>query len=113
MLEQEVLHRTEELRIAQAKLVEQERLAAICTFEVIQNSNHRWIDIQIHNDGEPIPVDVLPRLMQPFCSTKLAGTRLGLAIVKRIVIAHGGDIQIQANLESGTTVTIQLPMIEI
>lgn len=82
------------------------------TCKLMQNLSQQCIDIQIHNSGEPIPADILPKLMQPFYSTKPSGTGLGLAIVKRIVTAHGGNIQIQSDRESGTTVTVQLPSIK-
>lgn len=67
--------------------------------------------ISIHNGGEPIPPDVLPKLTQPFCSTKSGGTGLGLAITKRIINAHGGDLSIQSTPELGTIVSIKLPNI--
>ncbi len=66
--------------------------------------------IQIHNGGPPIPAEILPRLTEPFCSTKPSGTGLGLAIVKRIVSAHGGELLIQSDAIAGTLVTIQLPI---
>lgn len=65
--------------------------------------------IQIHNGGEPIPPDVLPRLTEPFYTTRSSGTGLGLAIVKRIVEAHDGELFIRSTAEDGTTVTVQLP----
>ncbi len=68
-----------------------------------------WIQIQIHNKGKPIPVDLLPQLTTPFCSTKPSGTGLGLAISKRIVTAHSGELTI-ASSRSGTTVSVQLPL---
>lgn len=68
------------------------------------------IGVWIHNGGAPIPPDILPRLTQPFCSTKASGTGLGLAIVKRIVTAHGGALVIQSEALTGTTVMVQLPI---
>lgn len=68
--------------------------------------------IQVHNGGEPIPPDVLPRLTEPFYTTKSSGTGLGLAIVKRIIEAHDGELFIRSTTESGTTVSVQLPAIE-
>lgn len=68
--------------------------------------------IQIHNGGDVIPPDVLPRLTEPFYTTKFSGTGLGLAIVKRIVEAHDGELSIRSTAEDGTTVTVQLPAIQ-
>lgn len=69
------------------------------------------VRVEIHNDGEPIPPEVLPKLMQPFFTTKSSGNGLGLAITKRIVEAHQGDITIASAQGEGTTVTIILPAI--
>ncbi len=66
------------------------------------------ICVHIHNGGDPIPAEILPKLTTPFCSTKPSGTGLGLAIVKRIVIAHGGDLAIASNSETGTTISVCL-----
>lgn len=68
--------------------------------------------IQVHNGGDAIPSDVLPRLTEPFYTTKSSGTGLGLAIVKRIVEAHGGKLSVRSTAEEGTTVSVQLPAIE-
>lgn len=67
-----------------------------------------FILIHIRNSGDPIPPDILPKLTQPFFSTKPEGTGLGLAIVKRIVEAHGGELTITSSAEFGTTVTVKL-----
>ena len=66
------------------------------------------ITLQLCNGGEPIPADVIPKLTQPFYTTKPSGTGLGLAIVKRIVEAHEGEFSIASNVETGTTVTVRL-----
>lgn len=68
-----------------------------------------YLYIRIHNNGDPIPPEIVPKLTQPFFSTKPEGTGLGLAIVKRIIEAHGGELKITSSAESGTTVMIQLP----
>ena len=68
-----------------------------------------WIGIRIHNGGTPIPPELLPQLMTPFCSTKPSGTGLGLAISKRIITAHGGELDITSST-TGTTVSVYLPV---
>ncbi|MFK8185148.1 MAG: ATP-binding protein [Phormidesmis sp.] len=67
------------------------------------------VAIEIHNGGDPIPADVLPRLTQPFFSTKSSGNGLGLAIVKRIVEAHQGTLTFCSSADAGTTATVKLP----
>lgn len=70
------------------------------------------INVSIHNGGDPIPVEILSRLGTPFFTTKPSGNGLGLAIVRRIVEAHGGEMWIQSEQEKGTIVSIQLPLIQ-
>lgn len=73
----------------------------------------RSIQMQIHNGGNPIPPDVLPNLARPFFTTKSSGNGLGLAITKRIVEAHQGELGIVSSATAGTTVTVTLPQIHI
>lgn len=68
-----------------------------------------WICVCIHNGGTPIPPELLPQLTTPFCSTKPSGTGLGLAISKRIIRAHGGELEIISS-STGTTVSVYLPI---
>lgn len=67
------------------------------------------ICLSIQNGGAPIPLELLPKLTQPFYSTKAEGTGLGLAIVKRIVEAHSGSLSITSSEREGTIVQVQLP----
>jgi PAS domain S-box-containing protein len=76
----------------------------------IQGTESDQACIQIHNQGNPIPADVLPKLTQPFFTTKANGTGLGLAIVKRIVEAHDGKFSIESSAGTGTIVKVQLPL---
>ncbi|MEA5596742.1 ATP-binding protein [Rivularia sp. UHCC 0363] len=77
--------------------------------QVNSNFNKGEVCIQVCNDGEPIPSNILPLLTQPFFSTKSSGSGLGLAITKRIVEAHNGEFLIESNTE-GTIVTVKFPM---
>lgn len=73
-------------------------------------SSLEQICISVQNGGTPIPADVLPRLTQPFYSTKSGGTGLGLAIVKRIVEAHNGELLIESSDLRGTIFSVKLPV---
>ena len=46
-------------------------------------------------------------------SRELGGTGLGLAIVKHLVAAHGGRLDIDSEVERGTTVRVTLPVAEV
>lgn len=67
--------------------------------------------LEFNNSGEPIPAHLLPRLFEPFFSTKEHGSGLGLSISYTIIQAHQGDIFITSTALSGTTVTVLLPLI--
>ncbi|MBW4485628.1 MAG: PAS domain S-box protein [Tildeniella torsiva UHER 1998/13D] len=69
------------------------------------------VTISIHNGGEPIAPDLLPKLTQPFFTTKSLGNGLGLAITKRIVEAHRGTLTITSTVADGTEVRVTLPLV--
>jgi|SRR5690348_15978434 len=64
---------------------------------------------RLHNEGPPIPPEVLPRVFDLFFSTKPGGTGVGLALCQRIVEEHGGMIALESTADTGTNVTISLP----
>lgn len=80
------------------------------TWQLRPTDNRQQLEIRIHNGGDPIPPDVLPKLTQPFVSTKANGNGLGLAITRRIIEAHSGSMTIESTLEKGTVVTVLLPL---
>jgi signal transduction histidine kinase len=61
------------------------------------------------DNGQGIPADRLNQLGKPFFSTKSKGTGLGFMISRKIIEAHGGDIQVASEVGKGTTVRIVLP----
>lgn len=69
--------------------------------------------IEISDNGEGIAEEDLPRIFEPFYSSKLksGGTGLGLTISKEIIHLHHGQIQISSQVQHGTTVTIHLPIL--
>jgi len=84
----------------------QETVSCFMTDTISSNQ----ICISIHNGGDPIPPELLPKLATPFCSNKPSGTGLGLAISKRIISAHDGELEITSS-DSGTTVTVCFPIL--
>ena len=67
------------------------------------------IRIEIRDTGVGIAPEDLGRIFNPYFTTKPSGAGLGLAIVQKIVDAHGGEIQVESTPGQGTTVTILLP----
>lgn len=70
------------------------------------------VAVSIHNGGDPIPPEVLPKLGTPFFTTKPGGNGLGLALVNRIVEAHDGEFFIESDEAMGTVVTVTLPRLQ-
>jgi two-component system, NtrC family, sensor histidine kinase HydH len=66
--------------------------------------------IHFKDQGAGIPEDVLAKIWDPFFTTKEKGTGLGLGIVKNIIEAHNGAIQITGIPDQGTEVVITLPV---
>ncbi|KAA5547356.1 sensor histidine kinase [Roseiconus nitratireducens] len=75
-----------------------------------------FVDLVIRDNGSGIPAETLPRIFDPFFSTKSGpddsgkgGTGLGLAACKEIVDAHHGKIRVESSVGVGTAFTIRLP----
>ncbi|AKJ04766.1 Circadian input kinase A [Archangium gephyra] len=71
------------------------------------------VTLRVHNEGAPIPPDVLPTLFQPMTRGVSVGGQqrsvgLGLFIVDHLVRAHGGEVKV-TSAEVGTTFTVRLP----
>jgi PAS domain S-box-containing protein len=82
-----------------------------------------WLRIEVHGDGNQLAVrvrdrgpgiapEVLPRIFDPFFSTKAEGSGLGLSVSYAIARAHGGDLQVDSDIGRGTTFTLLLPIAE-
>ena len=67
------------------------------------------VAILVTDSGVGIPEHLLPRLFEPYFSTKSGGTGLGLGLARRTVEEHGGTIEIRSRPGRGTVVTLTLP----
>ena len=69
------------------------------------------VEVKIRDNGPGIPPDVLPRIWDPFFTTKDVGegTGLGLSIVHELIERHGGSIECDTKLGEGTIFTVKLP----
>jgi two-component system sensor histidine kinase PilS (NtrC family) len=66
------------------------------------------LDISFEDTGHGIPLNMRDKVFLPFFTTKERGTGLGLSIVHKIVVSHGGTVQLESG-EKGTIITIKLP----
>ncbi|SIF73933.1 integral membrane sensor signal transduction histidine kinase [Mycobacteroides abscessus subsp. abscessus] len=67
--------------------------------------------ISVKDEGIGIPEERLPKLGEPFYSTKEKGTGLGLMICNRIIKSHGGNIYITSKENEGTIVKLLIPVV--
>jgi two-component system, NtrC family, sensor kinase len=103
--------------------IEQVLLAVIVNaIDAMSRGGNLWLETQlsdggsrvaitIRDDGAGIAPDILPKIFEPFVTTKEHGhgTGLGLAVSRSIIERHSGKIALQSELGKGTTVTITLP----
>ncbi|MBI3085365.1 MAG: histidine kinase [candidate division NC10 bacterium] len=67
------------------------------------------VQIHVEDTGTGIPDADLPRIFEPFYTTRTKGTGLGLAICRQIVEAHGGTIRVSRTGQEGTAIEVTLP----
>ncbi|MBB2683483.1 ATP-binding protein [Rhizobium sophoriradicis] len=76
--------------------------------------DEKTVEIAIADSGIGIDADDLPKLFQPYyrarSATGIAGTGIGLNLVKQVVELHGGSVEVTSELGKGTTFTIRLPI---
>jgi signal transduction histidine kinase len=74
----------------------------------VQGKNR--VSIKIKDTGSGIPPGEEKRIFDPFYTSKENGVGLGLAISHEIVLAHGGEIQVESQLGKGSTFEVLLPL---
>lgn len=82
------------------------RLQISCSDVMIEDAP--WLRISFDDNGPGFNDETAAGVFQPFFTTKQKGTGLGMAISKRIVEAHGGQIEV-CHLGAGATIVVVLP----
>ncbi|MFY0573139.1 sensor histidine kinase [Cystobacter fuscus] len=74
------------------------------------HEDRELLRIDVVDQGCGIPTELLHRVFEPFFTTKAQGTGLGLAVVKRIIEEHHGELSLESTPGRGTTFSIRLPL---
>jgi signal transduction histidine kinase len=82
----------------------------VVTGVVDSGLDRRYAHVRVRDTGVGISVADLPRIFIPFFTTKSRGYGIGLALVQKIVVAHGGDVSVESSDASGTTFYCRLPL---
>ena len=78
------------------------------TIQAVREPNA--VALSLIDTGKGMPANVVAKAFEPFFSTRNGGTGLGLPTTRKIVVAHGGTIDVQSELGRGTKFTIRLPI---
>lgn len=69
------------------------------------------VTVKVSDSGTGIPAQVISRIFEPYFTTKVDGTGLGLTMAYKVIKEHSGDIRVQSQPELGTTFTVDLPVL--
>jgi signal transduction histidine kinase len=72
--------------------------------------DHQSVSIAFTDNGPGIPPENLKRIFDPYFTTRQEGTGLGLAMLRSIIVQHGGTVTVSSVVNHGTTFHIELPM---
>jgi PAS domain S-box-containing protein len=78
--------------------------------EVVQGEETGFQVIRIADNGTGIGADAMAKLFRPFFTTKANGTGLGLAVVQKIIVQHGGQVEARNRREGGAEFIVTLPL---
>jgi PAS domain S-box-containing protein len=78
--------------------------------EVLRAEDGGTQRILVADNGPGIEEAGLSKLFRPFYTTKADGTGLGLAVVQKIIVQHGGQVEARNRPEGGAVFTVTLPM---
>ena len=79
------------------------------TLGAVFDRERRMFRLTFADQGKGIREEDIPKIFQPWFTTREAGIGLGLAITERIVREHGGEIRVASGAGTGTTFTVLLP----
>jgi signal transduction histidine kinase len=78
--------------------------------EILSSIEENHIVVSVSDSGPGIPSDLRNQIFDPFYTTKIDGTGIGLSICQRIIIDHGGSLNVSESKWGGATFTIEFPL---
>jgi len=75
-------------------------------------SGRKGVSIAVKDNGKGIPETDFNKIFMPFYTTKSSGTGIGLALVQKIALAHGGSVSVNSKEGKGSTFRLVLPIEE-
>ncbi len=76
----------------------------------IQHNFKEMVEIEIADSGPGIPETIRDKIFEPYFTTKRDGTGMGLAIARKIILEHGGNLDIYSTENFATIIKITLPL---
>jgi two-component system sensor histidine kinase HydH len=76
------------------------------------SGTHNQVVVEIQDTGPGIPVDIKEQIFNPFFTTKKTGVGLGLAVVTKIIDAHGGAVRVKSEPGQGACFQVSFPQTE-
>jgi PAS domain S-box-containing protein len=78
--------------------------------KTVELGGEKFLQISIIDTGHGVDPDHLDDIFKPFFTTKIRGIGLGLALCRKIMDAHCGDISVKSKVGKGTTVDLMVPL---
>jgi two-component system sensor kinase FixL len=75
-----------------------------------RRTDERTVEIAVADSGKGVAADMLPKVFEPFVTTKRTGLGIGLAVSRTIVEAHGGRLWVQNDPAAGAIFRFTLPV---
>jgi len=78
--------------------------------DIVDGEETGFQRISVKDNGPGIPLNTFSKLFRPFFTTKAQGTGLGLAVVQKIIVQHGGQVEVRNRAEGGAEFIVTLPL---